>query len=701
MRPVSRTSQAGETARARYPVMVYVHGESFSYGSGNALDGSVLASFGAVVVVTLNYRLGVLGFLNSNLEPVRAVANYGLLDIVAALEFVRLTVAAFGGDPTNVTVFSHGAGAACINFLMTSASAPLGLLFHRVILMSGSSLSPWALLSNPLNATVQLAAGVNCTATQSALLPCLRSRPLSALLAAPVVAPRFLPPFGPSLDGIVINDELFTRRASYAHRLVSYRVLAGVTAADADQQLSESQLSDGVTAAQRDSTLRTYVQNTYSYHLNELVSVVRHDYTDWSRGQQPPRRLRDQLVHALSDAQYVAPVTRTVDMYPDDQNTYFYVFNGGSDYSDGKKAPRLSHGSELPFVFGAPLVYRLGYFSGPWTDEQRALSETLMAFWTNFAKSGDPNKPKDVYVKGGGDDRHRKIIWSPYEQMYKKYMALGRSPRVLSHYRSQSVALWLRLVPEIHRRGTTGLPGAAHHQFDEAGPPPLYAGPVRSVPATWRPLPPAVTTAASDTNASAVLDGSLGGGGGPTEGAPPAAAGPGPGAGTFSAYSTALSVTVAIGCSLLVLNILILAGVYYQREKGRAESRKRSENGPVCGGTFHAVSSAGGERHSLKLEAGGPVRSSGRSSMQAALPPAEFADLPPPAVLDGVCSRSVPRPPPPPRGHSRPPDEAPMLERHMMVAATLPRNVSRGALRSSGGSSSRCSSQEQLSELRV
>ncbi|KAF0301677.1 Neuroligin-4, Y-linked [Amphibalanus amphitrite] len=308
------TPATGETARARYPVMVYVHGESFSYGSGNALDGSVLASFGAVVVVTLNYRLGVLGFLNSNLEPVRAVANYGLLDIVAALEFVRLTVAAFGGDPTNVTVFGHGAGAACINFLMT----------------------------NPLNATVQLAAGVNCTATQSALLPCLRTQPLSALLAAPVVAPRFLPPFGPSLDGIVINDELFTRRASYAHRLVSYRVLAGVTAADADQQLSESQLSDGVTAAQRDSTLRTYVQNTYSYHLNELVSVVRHDYTDWSRGQQPPRRLRDQLVHALSDAQYVAPVTRTVDMYPDDQNTYFYVFNGGSDYSDGKKVSWLS-----------------------------------------------------------------------------------------------------------------------------------------------------------------------------------------------------------------------------------------------------------------------------------------------------------------------------------------------------------------------
>ena len=209
--------------------------------------------------------------------------------------------------------------------------------------MSGSSLAPWALLSNPLNATVQLATHVNCTVSQSQLLSCLRRRSLDALLAAPVSAPRFLPAFGPSLDGIVISDELFTGRAAYVHRLVSYRLLAGVTPADADHQLAEGQLAGGVTPEQRDSTLRTYVQNTYSYHLNELVSVVRHDYTDWSRGQLvTARRLRDQLVHALSDAQFVAPVTQTVDLFPDDQNTYFYVFHGGSDYSDGKKVTRLS-----------------------------------------------------------------------------------------------------------------------------------------------------------------------------------------------------------------------------------------------------------------------------------------------------------------------------------------------------------------------
>ena len=203
--------------------------------------------------------------------------------------------------------------------------------------MSGSSLAPWALLSNPLNATTQLARHVSCPASQDELLPCLRHLPLAALLTAPVLAPRFLPRFGPSLDGIVISDEFFTKRASYLHRLVSYSVLAGVTASDADQQLSELQLAEGVTAQQRDQILRTYVQNTYSYHLNELVSVIRHDYTDWSRGQPPPRRLRDQLVDALSDAQFVAPATRTVDLFPGDQATFFYVFDNGDGVSTSKK----------------------------------------------------------------------------------------------------------------------------------------------------------------------------------------------------------------------------------------------------------------------------------------------------------------------------------------------------------------------------
>lgn len=138
----------------RYPVMVYIHGESFEWNSGSPYDGSVLASYTDVVVVTLNYRLGVLGacargasqdrdlidfplvcvfagFLNANIAPhVKArVANFGLMDQIAALHWIQQNIALFGGDPGNVTLFGHGTGAACINFLMISPTVMPGKYF--------------------------------------------------------------------------------------------------------------------------------------------------------------------------------------------------------------------------------------------------------------------------------------------------------------------------------------------------------------------------------------------------------------------------------------------------------------------------------------------------------------------------------------------------------------------------------------------
>ena len=148
-----------------YPVVVFIHGNSYSWGSGNIYDGSVFALLGKVVVVTLNYRLGILGFLNPNVErrakdagsnsdtmkmikknnvanedlgvssrhhisqpPISPLpSNLGILDQIAALHWVHENIASFNGDPKNVTLLGHGAGAACVQFLMTSNALPKGL----------------------------------------------------------------------------------------------------------------------------------------------------------------------------------------------------------------------------------------------------------------------------------------------------------------------------------------------------------------------------------------------------------------------------------------------------------------------------------------------------------------------------------------------------------------------------------------------
>lgn len=105
----------------KLPVIMFIHGESYEWNSGNAYDGSVLASYGNVVVVTINYRLGILGFLPAMDGASRA--NNGLLDQIAALHWIHENIDVFGGDHRNVTILGHGHGAACVNFLMMSPMA--------------------------------------------------------------------------------------------------------------------------------------------------------------------------------------------------------------------------------------------------------------------------------------------------------------------------------------------------------------------------------------------------------------------------------------------------------------------------------------------------------------------------------------------------------------------------------------------------
>ncbi|GFS94952.1 neuroligin-2 [Nephila pilipes] len=110
----------------KLPVLVFIHGESYDWNAGNPYDGSILSSLGNVVVVTINYRLGILGFLPATEGSARG--NYGLMDQVAALHWVQENIAEFGGDQKNVTIVGQGYGAAFVNLLMISPMARGGFM---------------------------------------------------------------------------------------------------------------------------------------------------------------------------------------------------------------------------------------------------------------------------------------------------------------------------------------------------------------------------------------------------------------------------------------------------------------------------------------------------------------------------------------------------------------------------------------------
>ncbi|XP_063241609.1 neuroligin-2-like [Bacillus rossius redtenbacheri] len=604
-----------EGSQTLYPVVVYIHGESYEWNSGNPYDGSVLAGYGHLVVVTVNYRLGVLGFLNANSEPrARAsVANYGLMDQIAALHWVQQNIAGFGGDPGSVTLMGHGTGAACVGFLITSPAVVPGL-FHRAILMSGSPLSSWATVEDPVSHALLLARRVNCSVPEDprrgldAVVDCLREAPLEALLGAEVTAPSYLPAFGPSVDGVVVKTDL--RREMLANPKVAWAppppaapaapggkdrqrggggesalatlaalagtnrcdLLFGVVTGEALWRFSSSDVQSGFEGAKRDRMLRTYVRNAYSYHVPEIFFTLVNEYTDWERTVQHPVNTRDATVLALSDAEFVAPLVQLGDVLSyrvspgaSTNKHYFYVFDYQTKDSDYPQRLGTAHGEELPYVFGAPLAYETSAFYRNYTKSEVALSESLMIYVSKFARTGNPNlyqKKDSVLPVSRERNRFRNLVWDEYDSIHQKYLEISMKPRMRNHFRSHHMSVWLRLVPELHRAGMRDA-AARHNLFREQGDERLYQGSAR------RPPPqPRNDTAAASTPAS------------PAACAPPPAATPrrpDPAPAQGQPHPAAFSVAVAVGCSLLVLNVVIFAVIYYQRDRMRCEAKDLQE----------------------------------------------------------------------------------------------------------------------------
>ncbi|KAK7073876.1 Carboxylesterase, partial [Halocaridina rubra] len=619
------------------PVLVYIHGESFLWGAANSYDGSVLAAFGEVIVVTVNYRLGPLGFLNTNADPNRKrhVANHGLMDQIAALHWIQENIGAFGGDPGSVTLMGHGTGAACIHFLMTSSAVTPGL-FHRGILMSGSALSPWASVSTPLQYALQFGRALNCTADlptginfreQQQMLStedldnmvlCLKDKPLDEIQAVNIMAPQFLFAFGPSIDGIVIKNDYHMKLRKNADELTKeYDLMFGVVPHESYNEFTLKDLENGIDAKRRDKVFRTMIRNSFDYHLNEVYISVVNEYTDWEQPEEPLTRTRDLTMDALSDSRYVAPLLNTANnLRIGDKTQYFYVFDYDSYHEETPKILEGSvHGDELPFVLGAPLVGELGVYAGNWSRQDQLLSEAMLTYVTNFVKTGNPNfrYDQDMNTISHEKLRLKNLIWDKYDPLYQKHLKIGVHPSLESHYRAHQMALWTWLVPEMQkvgRREFTSLTdppsdddpmantqslqelSVLHHLFYQHDSPELYSGAVRPlhhmaghyiVPSSTTLIPPSTTHPSRlsnffstyhsvhqnpEYNSREVLSPNTTAHAQPTmhEGV------------GYVSYSTALSVTIAIGVSLLILNALIFAGVYYQRDRRRMGNKEEQQS---------------------------------------------------------------------------------------------------------------------------
>jgi para-nitrobenzyl esterase len=356
---------AAKSAGDRRPVMVWIHPGGYQTGSGStpAYDGEALARKG-VVLVTINYRLGVLGFFShpelTRESDRRASGNYALMDQVAALEWVQKNIAGFGGDPKRVTVFGDSAGSSSIANLMGSPQAKG--LFQRAVGESGA----WMGLA--VNPTRSLAEAEESGAkTADALgahsLAELRAKPADEVIKGGRAG-------GPVIDGWFLPDDVGTIFARGKQNDVALLVGSNQdegtfflqpTTAEKFSERARTRFGD-----QADAFLKLYPagsddeanRSQLAAFRDELAWVMR----NWARAQSATGK-----AHA-----------------------YLYYFTHQPPPPQGA-SPRgafgsgATHGAEAAYVFQNLLAPR------PWTDLDHQVSDTISSYWVNFAANGDPN----------------------------------------------------------------------------------------------------------------------------------------------------------------------------------------------------------------------------------------------------------------------------------------------------------------------
>jgi para-nitrobenzyl esterase len=412
----------------RRPVMVWIHGGGFTTGfSGSVLyDGAQLASRGDVVVVTVNYRLGALGFMaHRALGGARGAdfGNWGLLDQIAGLRWVHDHIASFGGDPDTVTIFGESAGAMSVCALLVMPAARG--LFHRAVVQSGP---PYVhTVPRAARAAEELAAALG--------LPDVDRRALEVIPAPTLVdaaaemqrrppPPGELPlPFLPTVDGMSLPEAPLAALARGAAARVP--LIVGTNRDEAGFFV----LSDSQIAGMDEEAVLRHLHR--SAPVADPKSVV--DSYRAARSKREERVTpRDVWVAAASDLVFRWPSLRLAAAHGHhDPRTYVYLFDWETPIFDG--ALGACHALEIPFVFGTQRHPVIGSFVGA-GEAADALSEEMQSAWLAFARYGDPS----------GDVLGRWPAWEPEE---RSTMVFGRRTRVVDSPRHEELCVWEALAP--------------------------------------------------------------------------------------------------------------------------------------------------------------------------------------------------------------------------------------------------------------
>ena len=430
------------------PVMVWIHGGGFTTGSGakDVYRGTRLANEG-VVVVTINYRLGPFGFLAhpalSAESPHGVSGNYGLLDQIAALKWVKRNIAAFGGDPNNVTIFGESAGAGSVCCLLVSPLAKG--LFHRCIAESGTAGSITERLKEPSHSRPSMEQvgqqiGVRLGLDKGAqTATALRAIPAEQLLKG--ANPR-VGLFGkgtkmwPCVDGYVLPDE--PKKLFATGRFHDVPVMLGTNA------------DEGAVFVKLQLPVRRAVG--YRFVLRRFFGCGTAQKIEAMFPATQPSQASVQLSKVITDSAFVAPVRRLARRFVHyaKSSTYMYHFTRVCPAAR-RNGLGATHGAEILYVFGT----YAGHFG--FADLDAKLSTTMRRTWVRFARTGDPN--------GGGLPP-----WPAYSLEDEPYMEFGDEVRVGQRLHGAACDLFDQVSSESSRGRQADSQSSAARRSEARGP---------------------------------------------------------------------------------------------------------------------------------------------------------------------------------------------------------------------------------------
>ncbi|XP_069805666.1 cholinesterase-like [Dendropsophus ebraccatus] len=419
-------------------VMVFIYGGAFLAGTSSLdiYDPSILAFSEDIIVVSMNYRVGALGFLA--LPGNRDIpGNAGLFDQQLALRWVHENIAAFGGNPGSITLFGHSSGAACVGFHLLSPGSHN--YFTRAIMQSGSVSAGWAISTHKRakRLTLKLAELLGCPIDkEDGLVRCLQTTDPTKIVEkqffVETIHPFALTRIIPVIDFDFISEMPNNRLKRISKKI---EILIGGTTDDGnpftvwgapgfsrehDSLITTDQLIQGIT-------------RFFPTAGDIGTQAILFEYKDWE-DEKNMEKNRDAMELILRDYYMICPMKYFADeMVKRKTNLYFYEFNHRSSREVWPEWMGVLHGAILPFMFGKPISKENNF-----TKEEQMLSKRIMKVWGNFAKTGIPHNDDNAFT------------WPPYTDQEEKYVVLTTGNwDVQSNLYSRRCHFWNSFLPKL------------------------------------------------------------------------------------------------------------------------------------------------------------------------------------------------------------------------------------------------------------